>query len=101
MLSVSRKFAFVLLAGFALAAAGCGGNASKIVGKWKVASVGEKGGGEGINPYMEFKSDGTGTFGMEITDPKAKELFGDGFSFPFKYKVTGDTIELEAPKEGK
>src|SRR5262245_53636695 len=104
MLNVSRKFAFVLLTALALAATGCGGNASKIVGKWKVTGAGDEQvkASEGVLPYMEVKSDGTGTFGVEVTDPKAKEFFGDGFSFNFKYKVSGDKIELtDLPKEGK
>ena len=80
MLFASRKFAFVLLlAALALGASGCNSNAKKIVGKWKMTGVGDEKakGAEGIVPYLEFNSDGTGTFGIDIADPKLKELFGD------------------------
>ena len=101
----SRKLAFVLLAA-ALGASGCNSNAKKIVGKWKMTKVGNEQakGTEGIVPYMEFKSDGTGTFSIEITDPKLKEILGadKDMTANFKYKVSGDVLELsELPKDGK
>jgi hypothetical protein len=107
MLFASRKLAFVLLlAALALGASGCNSNAKKIVGKWKMTGLGnEKAkGAEGLVAYLEFKSDGTGQFGIEITDPKLKEFFGDAkdMTAGFKYKVSGDTLELtELPKDGK
>lgn len=107
MLFASRRLAFVLLvAALALGASGCNSNAKKIVGKWKMTAVGnDKGKGmEGIVPYLEFKNDGTGAFGLEITDPKFKDLFGDAkdMTASFKYKVSGDVIELsDFPKDGK
>jgi hypothetical protein len=104
MLSLSRKVALVVLASVAIAATGCGGNAKKIVGKWNVVSAGGKElkGDDKATPYMEFKNDGTATFGVAITDPKVKELLGDGFSVSFKYSVSGDTLELsDLPKDGK
>jgi hypothetical protein len=104
MSSASRAFAFLVLTVLALGATGCGGNGSKIVGKWKMAGAGnDQLKIEGIVPYMEFKADGTGTQGLEVTDAKAKEFLGDGFSMGFKYKVSGDTIEVttDQPKDGK
>jgi len=107
MLFASRKLAFVLLlAALALGASGCNSNAKKVVGKWKMTAVGDdKGKGiEGIVPYLEFRNDGSGTFGIDITDPKLKEVFGDAkdMTANFKYKVSGDTLELfDLPKDGK
>jgi hypothetical protein len=105
MLFASRKLAFaLLLAALALGASGCNSNAKKIVGKWKLTKVGDKQAkeGEGAIPYFEFKSDGSGAFTIEFTDPKAKEFFGGkDLTFPFKYKVNGDRIDLsEVSKEG-
>ena len=117
MLFASRKFAFVLLAVFALAAAGCGGNASKIVGKWKVVSGTGKDGKEqkleifGMSPIMEFTSDGNVKVGMDVSgmppefkpkdDDKEAAAKMQEMKQVGKYKVSGDTIEfLDMGKAG-
>ncbi len=106
MSSVSRKFAFVVFALAVLTTAGCGGNAKKIVGKWKVTEVGGKtdeGMGKGIDLILEFKSDGTGTASIETSDPKAQELvkmMNDKMP-SFKWSVTGDKIELTSTMKEK
>lgn len=64
MLLAPRKLAFVVLAGLALVAAGCGSNnKGKIVGKWKADSVGDGDPkmaqlGDDMGLFFEFSADG-------------------------------------------
>ena len=105
---LSRKVAFTLLAALALASASCNANAKKIVGKWKLtdaaaAKKGETKDNDKIVLFLEFKEDGTGQFGIEVNDPELKKLFGESKDkLPtFKYKVSGNTLELfDLPKDG-
>lgn len=106
-----RKFAFLVLAGLALAAAGCGGsnNKGKIVGKWKFVGLGDEKDAKLADEdklvlFMEFKDDGTGGFGLEVVDPNLKKMFKaneDGNSAAFKYKLLkGDEVEFyDLPKQ--
>jgi hypothetical protein len=115
MQTASRKIAFGLLAAFALLATGTGcgssNNKGKITGKWKIT------GGTDMKPddmkmmeafklvpYMEFKDDGTVSFGVDTTDPDMKKLMekgGEKTAFSFKYKLgSGDDVELyDLPKD--
>jgi hypothetical protein len=88
-------------------------NKTKIVGKWKIT------GGTDLKaddlkmmetlkvfPYIEFKDDGTVTFGVEFGDAEMKKLIeqsgkGDKMNFSFKYKLgSGDEVEFsDVPKE--
>jgi hypothetical protein len=113
----SRKIALAVLFGFALAAAGCGSNnKGKIEGKWKIVSMPEKAqGGKnefaemaklGIYVYMEFRPDGTATFGVgadkpEMMDLMAKGAGGKKLSWDLKYKLlSGDGVEFyDLPKD--
>lgn len=113
MLSVSRKFAFVLLAAVAIFATGCGSsnNKGKIVGKWKITGGGGIKEDEvkmmeafGVSMFLEFKDDGSVTMGAHSSNPefqKALESGKEKTSFSFKYKLgSGDTVELyDLPKE--
>jgi hypothetical protein len=106
----ARRFAFLVLAGFALVAAGCSGNKDKIVGKWKVESspggmdVAQVFGGKAYL-FMNFAKDGTMTMGLEFTDPAEKEKMSKMGDMPFpsaKYTVNGDTLEVKpADDKGK
>jgi hypothetical protein len=96
-----RTLAFVLFAGSVLLATGCNTNARKLVGKWKMTSVGNEkekdvGLGAGITFYIEFKSDGTGAASVEATDPKVQELVKmlNEKAPSFSWTVTGDALEL-------
>jgi hypothetical protein len=101
MKCVSRLIALTVLATLALGAAGCGSNSKKLVGKWKITELGDqtaKGKGDDkLILFLEFKADGTGGMGMEITDPELKKMMGDdkgGTLVNFKWSVSGDTLEL-------
>jgi len=108
----ARRFAVLLLAGLALAATGCGGNAKKIVGKWKMVSMTSKDGKEqkadflGMSPLMEFTADGNIKIGLDMSNapPELKQkMEADKESAAkmqemkqvAKYKVSGDTIEFQ------
>jgi hypothetical protein len=108
-----RTVAFVLFAGLVLAATGCGAsnNKGKIAGKWQITG-GTDMKAEDIKmmealkftPYIEFREDGTGAFGVTSADPemlKMLEQGGEKTAFPFKYKLnSGDEVELfDLPKE--
>jgi hypothetical protein len=117
MPTVSRKIAFVLLASVALmvTVSGCGSsnNKGKIAGKWKITGGTDMKADEmkmmealKTYPYMEFKDDGTVTFGVEFGDPDMKKLIeqsgkGDKMNFSFKYKLgSGDEVEFyDVPKD--
>jgi hypothetical protein len=106
MSSLSRKVAFVAFALAVFATTGCGGNAKKIVGKWKVTSVGGKSDDMtkgGIEFIIEFKSDGTGTMSIESSDQKVAELVKMmNEKMPtFKWTVKGDKIELTMSDKDK
>jgi hypothetical protein len=101
-----RRVAFLVLAGFALVAAGCNSNKDKIVGKWKIES------GPGMEMlslfegkafmYMEFSKDGTVRMGLEATDPAMKEKLTKAEAPPpAKYTVNGDTLEVQPPDNAK
>jgi hypothetical protein len=95
----AHKLLGILVVGLALAATGCNSNAKKIVGKWKVSSVGDKTQedmGKGPDFFLEFKGDGTGTASIEANDPKMQEFVKKlNESLPtFKWSVKGDKIEL-------
>lgn len=96
-----RALALALFASVVLLNTGCNSNAKKLVGKWKVTSVGDKsandkGPGEGIDFIIEFKSDGTGGASIETTDPKAQEFVKklNEKAPTFNWSVSGDTVEL-------
>lgn len=111
MLLAPRKLAFLLLAGLALAVAGCGSNnKGKIVGKWKVTDPSDKDpkakdgfqklGQMGIYMYMEFKDDSTAVMGFDADKPGMIELLkmgipGGKVTFPAKYKLmSGNKVEI-------
>jgi len=113
-----RKFAFLVLAGLALTAAGCNSNKSKIVGKWKMVSIANKDGKEqkmdllGVTPLMEFTSDGNIKVGADMSGMSAelKEMMekagkdaakANEMQQVGKYKVSGDMIEfVDVEKKG-
>lgn len=112
MLIASRKYAFVLLAGLAFVAAGCGSNnKGKIVGKWKITGGGGIKDEElkmmetfGVNMILDFRDDGTIAMAVQSNNPdfqKAMEASKDKTSFTFKYRLgSGDVVELyDLPKE--
>lgn len=105
MSSAIRKVAFVVFALAVFATTGCGGNAKKIVGKWKVTELGGKTDEnmKGIDLILEFKGDGTGTASIESSDPKTQELVKMmNEKMPtFKWSVTGDKIELTSTNKDK
>jgi len=110
-----RKLAFLVLAGLALAAAGCSSNnKGKIEGKWKFVSAPALDATiKELEPakaylYMEFKPDGTMSMGAESSDPQFNEIMqkmastkGEKTVVSWKYKLlSGDGVEFyDLPKE--
>src|SRR5690349_635079 len=89
----------------ALFATGCGSNKDRIIGKWKVESgpgmdAAKLPGGKAFM-YMDFAKDGTMKLGIEVTDPAEKQKLGPlaDMTFPGKYTVSGDNLELH-PADG-
>jgi len=111
MRTAHRPFALVVIAATLVFAAGCGGNKSKLVGKWKVDSASGKD-AEGVKfleamkliVYLDFGSDDTVKIGVDSTDPKMKEELAKqkdkaaGFASG-KYKISGDVLEFVDMKE--
>jgi hypothetical protein len=97
---LARPLALIAVCGLALACTACNSNSKKIVGKWKITQVGDQqaksGEDDQIVFFIEFKADGTGGSGLEVNDPELKkQLEGFQNNAPtFKYKVSGDTVEL-------
>ncbi|MBA4187472.1 MAG: hypothetical protein C0467_05575 [Planctomycetaceae bacterium] len=106
MLLTPRKFAFLVLAGLSLIATGCGGNESKIIGKWKVvggtgfdeASKAKDGKDDKSYFYFDFKPDGNVTVGMELDASMKAMLEKSGAKLDMnttaKYKISGDQLEF-------
>src|SRR5258708_2795394 len=109
-MSTPRNLAFVLLAGLALAAAGCSSGKDKIVGKWKIASMTKDGKEEKAPPgsdaaIIEFTADGNVNLVMDLSglppelkakmdqDKETAEKMKKGMPLG-KYTVSGDTIEV-------
>ncbi|MBA4067900.1 MAG: hypothetical protein C0501_30205 [Isosphaera sp.] len=104
-----RSLALAFFAVFALVVAGCGSsNKDKIVGKWKVESGPDMDAAKMAEmkmvAYMDFAKDGSFKLGFDITDPVIKEKAGklvDAMSFPGKYTVNGDQLELQPSGDTK
>lgn len=101
MLSAPRLVAFALLTALALGATGCGGNAKKLVGKWKMTSIGDKDmskdkDGDKISAFLEFRADGTGGATIETSDPAAQEFVKmlNEKAPTFKWSVNGEKLEV-------
>ena len=115
MLSASRNFALVALAGFTLLALGCGSNnKGKIEGRWKVTAWPEKMNADkdalqemenkGVYLYMEFTPDGRVTTGFDGNKDFLQLISTKGeLSWDAKYKLLpGDNVEIyDLPKESK
>lgn len=118
MSSAIRKVAFVVFALAVFATTGCGGNAKKIVGKWKMESVTKDGKDQkanmmGMTLLMEFTADGNLKGGIDANSipEEFKKMFEANkdelakmteMKQLGKYKVSGDTIEfidMEKSKE--
>lgn len=117
MPTASRTLALVALFGLALAAAGCGSNnKGKIEGRWKIVSLPEKvqkGKNDmaemakmGLYVYMEFRPDGTATFGVGADKQEMMDLIkmaapNQKVTWDAKYKLrSGDGVELyDLPKD--
>jgi hypothetical protein len=110
------RFAFLaLLVGAIPLLSGCGSNKDKLVGKWKMVSATHKDGKvqnlEDVGMIMEFTADGNIKVGMDPSKipPGLKEMMEKSpegaaklteMQQVGKYKVSGDTIELEDMKKG-
>jgi hypothetical protein len=109
----ARRFAFLVLAGFALVAAGCGSNnKGKIEGKWKLVSapgMEEKDvkmlDAFGAYVYFEFTPDGKVNVGADFKDPQMKEAMAKsdqkmGASGTYKL-LSGDDVEFSGLNDKK
>ncbi|HEX3146606.1 MAG TPA: hypothetical protein VHR66_00800 [Gemmataceae bacterium] len=118
MLRASRKTAYLVLAGLALVAAGCGSNnKGKIEGKWKITEFPSEPnsntkdtfadlGKMGLYIAMEFKSDESLVMALAADKPETLEFVklmsqGKPTSWNAKYKLeSGDGVEFyDLPKD--